>query len=128
VTLLALAAARLAWRLFDRTPRWPVTMRPWERTGAAFVHFLFYLLLFALPVTGWLLTGAEGDAVTWFGLFELPALPAGLGEDTLEDVHEFLFDALLALAALHAAAALKHHFWDRDRVLTGMLPTARGAG
>jgi cytochrome b561 len=97
-------------------------MRPWERAGAAAVHMLFYLLLFALPVTGWLLSGAEGEAMTWFGLFPLPAPSSGLGEEALEDVHEFLFNGLLVLAALHAAAALKHHFWDRDRVLNGMLP------
>jgi cytochrome b561 len=126
LTILALALVRVAWRLIDRTPPWPRTMAGWERAMAASAHALFYLLLFALPVTGWLLSGAEGQVVTWFGWVELPAIGTGPDEDTLEDVHEFLFNGLLALTALHVTAAMKHHFWDRDRVLTGMLPATRG--
>lgn len=127
LTILGLAVLRLLWRLLDRTPAWPATMAGWERAAARIAHALFYLLLFALPLTGWLMTAAEGDPVVWFGRIELPPLSVGAGEETLEELHEALFNTLLALAALHVAAALKHHFWDHDRVLVGMLPGA-GAG
>jgi cytochrome b561 len=69
-----------------------------------------------------MISSAEGDPVRWFGLVELPTLSVGASEDTLEELHEVLFNVLFALAVLHALAALKHHFWDRDRVLRSMLP------
>lgn len=122
ITILTLAALRLLWRLVDRAPPWPAGMATHERLIARTVHAVFYLLLFALPVTGWMISSAEGDPVHWFGLVELPGLSVGASEDTLEELHEVLFNVLVALAALHALAALKHHFWDRDRVLRSMLP------
>lgn len=125
ITILALAILRVLWRLVDRAPHWPDTMARWERAAARAVHALFYALLFALPLTGWMISTTEGDAVTFFGWFELPPLRVAADEDALEDLHESLFNALVALAALHAAAALKHHFWDRDRVLRGMMPGRR---
>jgi cytochrome b561 len=124
IAILALAALRVLWRLVDRAPAWPASMARWERVGARAAHALLYALLFALPLTGWLVSSAEGDAVTFFGWFELPPLSVGVDEDLLEDAHEALFNALVAIAALHAAAALKHHFWDRDGVLRSMLPGA----
>jgi cytochrome b561 len=122
ITILALAALRLLWRLADRTPPWPAGMAAHERVIARVVHALFYALLFALPLTGWMISSAEGDPVRWFGLVELPTLSVGASEDTLEELHEVLFNVLFALAVLHALAALKHHFWDRDPVLRSMLP------
>jgi cytochrome b561 len=125
ITILALAGVRLLWRLVDRTPPWPAAMAGYERIFARLTHAAFYLLLLALPLTGWLLSSAEGDAVRYFELFELPPLYVGTGEeaeDALEDIHETLFNVLLALAALHVAGALKHHFWNRDHVLRSMLP------
>jgi cytochrome b561 len=122
ITILALAVLRLLWRLYDRTPPWPATMAGYERVIARATHWTFYALLFALPVTGWLLSSAEGDAVRYFDLFDLPALSTGVDEDTFEELHEALFNVLLAFAALHVVGALKHHFWDHDRVLRSMLP------
>lgn len=122
ITILALAALRLLWRLVDRAPPWPAGMAAHERVIARAVHAAFYVLLFALPLTGWMISSAEGDAVNWFGLVELPGLSMGASEDTLEELHEVLFNVLFALAVLHALAALKHHFWDRDGVLASMLP------
>jgi cytochrome b561 len=123
LAILALAVLRLLWRLIDRTPPWPATMAGYERAIARLTHVAFYLLLFALPLTGWLLSSAEGDAVRFFDLFDLPPLSVGAtGEDALEDVHEALFNVLLALAVLHVVGALKHHFWNRDHVLRSMLP------
>ena len=91
-------------------------------------HFGFYVLLFALPLTGWALAAADAQSISFFGLFELPQLRIfgmTLSEDQLEEVHEVLFNVLLGLALLHVAAALKHHFIDRDNVLRSMLPWGR---
>ena len=122
ITILALAILRLLWRAVDRTPPWPAAMAGYERRVARATHLVFYALLFALPITGWLLSSAEGDPVRYFDLFELPPLSTGVDEDTFEDLHETLFNVLVALAALHVLGALKHHFWNHDHVLRSMLP------
>lgn len=128
VTLLALAVIRLLWRLFDRTPAWPAQMRGYEKLLASIVHVAFYVLLFAVPISGWLLASVEGESLSLFGWFDLPALGAAGSEQRehlMEEVHEVLFNALVVLAVVHVAAALKHHFVDRDNVLRRMLPGAR---
>ncbi len=125
ITILALAVLRLGWRLVDRTPPWPATMAGYERVIARITHITFYVLLFSLPITGWLLSSAEGDSLRYCGLFNLPPLGSGLAKDMLEDLHEALFNVLLALTVLHVVGALKHHFWNRDHVLRSMLPGAR---
>jgi cytochrome b561 len=121
LAIFVLATLRLAWRLLDVRPAWPATMGPRQVLVARIVHGAFYALLFALPVTGWLLASAEGESASFFGLFTLPAAPAA-DEELLEATHETMFNILVALALLHVAAALKHHFIDRDGVLKGMLP------
>lgn len=131
VTLLALAIVRVLWRIFDRTPAWPAQMRGYEKRLAAFVHLAFYVLLFAIPISGWLLTSIEGESMQLFGGFELPALsPPGseAREHFVEEVHETLFNALFVLALVHVVAALKHHFIDHDNVLRRMLMSSAGEG
>jgi cytochrome b561 len=134
MTMLALAVLRLAWRLVELPPERPATMKSYEIALARAVHIAFYILLFAVPLTGWALATAEGDGLSFLGWFDLPSfkpvthapLPwiegGALSKDQLEDLHEVLFNVLAALAALHVAAALKHHFIDRDGVLRSMLP------
>jgi cytochrome b561 len=131
LTIFALALLRVLWRLVELPPSLPQTMKSYERTLARTTHFAFYALLFALPLTGWALATADQQAISFFGLFDLPQLRIGaqlpieggtLTEDQLEEIHEVLFNVLLGLAVLHIAAALKHHFFDRDNVLRAMLP------
>jgi cytochrome b561 len=122
ITILILAILRMLWRLVDRPPPWPATMGRCEHVIARATHLTFYALLFALPITGWLFSSAEGDPVRYFGLFELPALTARADAETFKELHETLFNVLLLFAALHVAGALKHHFWNRDHVLRSMLP------
>ena len=121
IGILFLAMLRLAWRMLDLQPARPATMRPRDLALARLVHGAFYVLLFALPITGWMLTSAEGEVASFFGLFTLPAVPTA-DEELLEEVHEMMFNVLVALELLHAAADLKHHFIDRDGVLKGMMP------
>lgn len=125
ITLLGLAVLRLLWRLLERTPKLPVHMRRYEVVLARAVHAAFYALLFAIPLSGWMITSLEGETLRYFGLFDLPALTSTgteSAEKLAEEVHEILFNVLVALALVHVIAALKHHFVDRDGVLRSMLP------
>ena len=124
---LALAALRLAWRISSALPRLVATLPDWQQVIARFVHLCFYGVMFALPITGWMMSSARNFPVSWFGWVQLPDL---VGADPrlyerLNDLHELLFKVLVAVAALHAAGALKHHFIDRNDVLRRMLPFGR---
>ena len=122
ILLLALVAGRLAWRLTHPPP--PLTAPPLMRLGAHAVHAALYVLLFAIPVTGYLMNNALGFAVEPFGLFALPSVLApdrALGFRLLA-LHFWLGMALLALFSLHLGAALLHHFVLRDGTLNRMWP------
>lgn len=130
VLLLAIVLARLVWRWTHPAPPLPASMPAWERRAANASHVLLYVLLVAVPLSGWLMSSALGFATVPFGMFKLPDLltrDRALG-DTLKTVHYFLNKALIALVLLHVAAALKHHFIDRNDVLQRMLPWKGKAG
>jgi cytochrome b561 len=123
ITILGLALVRLAWRWIDRPPP-PPPMPRWQELAARLNHGALYALLFALPLTGWLMSSAANRPASWFGLLQLPDFIApdpGLKELFME-VHELLVNVLFVLAGLHVAAALKHQFIDRDGLLQRMLP------
>jgi len=127
ITILGLAVLRVAWRLLDRPPPLPAAMPGWQRIAARLTHWALYALLFAMPVTGWMMSSAANYPVSWFGLVQLPDL-VGTSHDlheALEEVHETLAGALLVLVAVHVLAALKHQFVDRDGLLSRMLPWGR---
>ncbi|HEY3786609.1 MAG TPA: cytochrome b [Steroidobacteraceae bacterium] len=130
LTILALAVIRLLWRWTNPTPPLPNDLKPYERTLARITHAALYLLLFAMPLTGWMMTSARGFPVSWFNLFQLPDfVPKNQGlYDAMKTTHHALSYALYAVVFLHVAAALKHHFVLRDDVLRRMLPTARKSG
>jgi cytochrome b561 len=124
MTILMLAIMRLVWRLFNPPPGLPQGMSRLEQIGAKFTHFAFYFLLFAMPLSGWLMSSAKNYSVSYFGLFTWPDLvkPNEQAFDLLKETHETLSTVLLVLAILHVLAALKHHFWNKDDVLKRMLP------
>lgn len=127
ITILGLAVIRLLWRLGNRTPALPQAMRAWERILARSSHAGLYVCIFAMPITGWLMSSAKNFPVSWFGWFQLPDLvppDAGLF-DAMRATHGIIFNCLLVLAILHGLGALKHHFVNRDEVLTRMLPVSR---
>lgn len=104
--VLLLAFVRLAWNALNPTPAWPADMKPYEKSLARGVHVAFYALLFAIPLSGWALASVEDEPLRFF-TFDVPRLTLA-GEDILEEVHELLFNVLVALAVLHVAGAAKH--------------------
>ncbi len=121
VTILALSALRLLWRLGHRPPA-DVDMPAWQARLAHGVHGLLYLAFFAVPLTGWAMSSAKGFPVVWFGVLPLPDFVPkdhDLGE-LLEDVHAALAWGLALLALAHVAGALKHQFIDRDGLMARM--------
>jgi cytochrome b561 len=127
MTVLMLAILRLLWRLTHRPPELPDHMTPLERKLARATHIAFYVLLFAMPLTGWTMSSAKNYSVSWFGLFTWPNL-IGKNEtafDVLRATHDTMSFILLSIAVLHILAALKHHFWNKDNVLLRMLPLVK---
>jgi cytochrome b561 len=124
MTILMLAVLRLLWRLFHRPPALPPGMTEIERTLARATHVLFYVLLFVMPLTGWMMSSAKNYSVSWFNQFTWPNLigPDEQAFNLLKSTHHMLSWLLFAVALLHILAALKHHFWNKDDVLKRMLP------
>jgi cytochrome b561 len=127
ITILMLAALRLIWRWRNPTPLLPTTLKPYERALARFTHAALYVLLFAMPLTGWMMSSARNFPVSWFNLFQLPDLVAPNRPlyGFLHETHETLSWMLVAVASLHVLGALKHHFVLKDDVLRRMLPFTR---
>ncbi len=127
MTVLMLVVLRTLWRLRSPPPDLPAPMTKAERTLARISHIAFYVLIFSMPLTGWMMSTADGDSVSWFGLFTWPSL-VGKNQQAYEflrDAHHFLGRALFFLTLLHIVAALKHQFWNKDGVLARMLPFTR---
>jgi len=143
LTVLALSVIRIGWRLTHKQPPLPAHMPTWEKRAARVTHFLFYLVMLALPLTGWLYVSAGWSVhsdhplvvpTRYFGLFHVPDLFGLSHADdgvrataafTSLKVHWALGWGTLALAALHVVAALKHQFFDRDEVMANMVPGLR---
>ena len=122
MTVLALAALRTLWRLTHRAP--PLLPMPaWQRISAHALHGLLYVMMFALPLSGWAYSNATGYPIVYLGLWRLPDLVMknkALAAQLVQ-VHHTLGWVLLAIVVIHVAAALKHHLVDRDETLRRML-------
>lgn len=132
LVVLVLAFGRIAWRALVRSPFNDADMMGWRTFLAYAVERTFYLCFFLLPISGWVMWSAvapqgplEVAGILPWPQFPLDTLPATLRWQIMgfaENVHLILVWVLLLLVPLHVAAALKHHFWDRNDVLRGMLP------
>jgi cytochrome b561 len=124
VTVFLLVIIRLIWRAKNTPPGLPSTIAAWQQRAAHGLHHVLYVLMFAIPLSGWLMSSAKGVPTVYLGLIALPDLldkDKALGH-TLENIHVTLNYLMLALLVLHVAAALKHHFIERDNTLARMLP------
>ncbi len=123
ISVLALSAVRLGWRLTHPAPPLPADMPRWEKGAAHGTHALLYVLMFVMPLTGWFMSSAGPRPISWFGLFEIPkfAIEKGAPLATLShDGHTILGYLMAALVVGHVAAALRHHFLLKDNVLRQM--------
>ena len=131
LTVLALVLVRIAWCLYAGAPP-PVEGTPrWQARLTSFTHGAIYVLILAMPLSGWLYDSASGlRPFRWFGLAEVPKLspPHEALADAMHETHELLFWVLIALVIGHAGAALYHHFVRRDATLARMLPRRWLAG
>ena len=124
VTVFILLVVRLVWRVAHQPAPLLASMPQWQMFAAKGVHALLYVLLFAIPLSGWLMSSAKGFQTVYLGVLPLPDLLSRdkvLG-DALAALHEVLNITLLVLVVSHVAAAIKHQFVDRDGTLARMLP------
>jgi len=131
VCFLLLSVLRLLWRVTHRPPALPSVitqaMPAWQTRAHHATHHLMYALFFAVPLVGWAYSSAAGFPIVLFGQIPLPdLLPADKAlAELIKPLHELSALALMGLAALHVAAALKHQWVDRDGLLLRMLPGRR---
>jgi len=131
IAVLVLSVFRLLWRFTNRPPAEPASLPTWQKHVSGLVHLTLYALMFALPVTGWIMVSASPlnlDTVL-FGVIpwpHLPPFPELANKDAIakafHDYHEWAGTALIVLLLAHIGAALKHHFFDKDAILQRMVP------
>jgi cytochrome b561 len=124
LTIFAILFFRLSWRLINPNPSLD-NLHAWERILSRLTHFLLYILLFALPFSGWLMSTASGYVPEYFGWFSVPMPFVPVSKTlskTASKMHEFFAWSIIVLLCLHIAGALKHHFIDKDNILRRMLP------
>lgn len=121
ILALMLATLRILWRWDNIIPE--LNIPTWEKIAARTAHWTFYLFMFAMPITGWLITSSAGLPVSFFGLFVLPNLVTADENHRVlfEEIHKWLGYGLIGLILLHTSAALKHHFIDKDDILRRMI-------
>jgi len=127
VTVFFLLLVRIGWRVTHQPPALPEQMSKLQRLASHIGHALLYLLMLAIPISGWLMSSAKGYQTVWFGMLPIPDM---LGKDkqlgdALAELHGALNGLLMLIVVVHVLAALKHHFIDRDPVLRRMLPSSK---
>jgi len=125
--ILALVILRAIWRSLNPTPTLPSDLPRWEHTSARLSHALLYLIMFMLPISGWIINSAANFPFKVFWVFPLPDLvsPNKSLEELAKAVHFSLVIGLITLLALHIGAALRHHIVRRNNVLVRMLWSRR---
>jgi cytochrome b561 len=126
VSILLFSLFRLFWRLGHKPPPMPNAISGWQAKLGKTVHALFYFLIIAVPLSGWLMASAHPQAppVSFFGLFDI-TLPVGKNEGLAgigHEAHEILTKPLVILIFLHVIGALKHQFADRLPFIQRMWP------
>jgi cytochrome b561 len=125
LTILFLMMIRVIWIHVSGRPPLPMTISTWEYILSRVIQYGFYILLILMPVSGWLMSVADGRTPTYFGLFQLPFPGVGINKplgNFMATCHEYIAWALIVFFVLHVSGALKHHFIDKDNVLKSMWP------
>lgn len=128
LTLALIVVLRLLWRWWTTAPEPHPGHAPWEKRLAAVAHLFLYVLIFGMIISGYLISTAEGQGIDVFGWFKMPAITGEIEgmEDVAGVIHYWIAWSLMGLAGLHAAAALKHHFLDKDNTLIRILKPGPG--
>jgi cytochrome b561 len=124
VTILALSALRLLWRITHTPPPLPAGSPAWQNTAAHAAHWLLYAFFFAVPLTGWAYSSATGFPIVYLGVVPLPDFVPKDREmaEIFKTIHRFAAYALAFVVVTHTAAAFKHQFVNRDGLLARMVP------
>lgn len=127
ITILALSALRLLWRLSHRPPPLDPAMPTWQVRASSGTHGLLYVLFFAAPLAGWAYSSAAGFPIVYLGVLPLPDWVPRSAElaPQLKLLHQVLTYSLAGLVVLHVLAAVKHHWIDKDGLLDRMNPFSR---
>jgi cytochrome b561 len=123
VLVLALACLKVIWAAVPPSPAFSTSLKPWEKIAAKSTHIALYAMMIAIPLTGYAISTSAGDSVSFFGLFDVPAvLPKSEGlRDLAIELHYYLSYGTAGVVGLHALAALKHQFIDKDDTLRKMI-------
>ena len=129
IAALGVAVLRLLVRWRTESPA-PPASPAWQRRLAGASHALMYVVLCALPLSGWLLNSVAGQPLPWFGLVDLPALAPAMPEwrKPVDRLHVMLFWTLAGVVCVHVLAVIHHHAFRGERILLRMLPSLRGPG
>ena len=126
--VIGLLIFRFIWKMINPVPEALKTHKKWEVFLAHLLQRLFYGLILLIGISGYFISTAKGKGIDFFNFFEVPAIPStilkALEEDSADligEIHEILAITLIVFAALHALAALKHHFIDKDETLLKMI-------
>ncbi len=120
--VVILLAIRLWWNYYSPLPQ-PLEMAKWQEVASKVVHKSFYVLIFLICISGYLISTAKGKGTDFFGLFQVPATIYGYKgqEDIAGKIHWYLALIIIMLSGLHIGASIKHHFVDKDRTLKRIL-------
>ncbi len=121
--IMILLLLRFCWKLTNKEPQPLETHKKWEVLLAHFTQKIFYILILFMGFSGYFIATAKGKGIEFFTLFEVPAITSEIEEnraDMIGDAHEIMAYILAVLVVLHALAALKHHFFDKDETLRRM--------
>jgi len=125
-TIMALAILRLGWRFANPVPPLPASLPTWQRLSSHASHLALYGLMILQPLVGWVMVSASGFAIPtkYFGLFVIPDIAPDNQAlyEAMKTTHGILAWAFALILLVHVGAALKHHFIDKDTVLSRMLP------
>lgn len=132
LSVLWVAVLRIVWRAANPPPHLPPQIAGWERALAHASHFLLYIVMIAMPLSGWVIHSTSNFPLDLYGLVPVPdIIPADADEEAIGDiakaVHYWLFVAICVLVSVHVLGALKHHFVNGDQVLRRMLPFSRAS-
>ncbi len=125
VLLFFFLLLRIVWRFSNTAPKMLPSHKTYERVAAKIVHILFYVIIFAVILTGYFMVTSRGHPISVFGLFDFPAMitiePSKVG--IIKNAHMLFALSLMFFVIIHALAALKHHFIDKDNTVKRMIKT-----